>query len=497
MSFKLNLYTFSKKLNSTKLPTSTPLSLDVMLKGPCGIMAPVFQLDLGLVQNPSQYNYAHVPVFNRYYFITEWEFSDRLWICHLEEDTLASWRSQMLAQSFYILRAAGASDGNINDEMYPTKATPSVYEMQPAGGQPWSGNMNTGYFVITVICEGSSTGTKYYVTNLTGLRGLTQVLMQNTTWLNVPTQISQGGMDENLLRTLFNPWQYITSIKWYPFKPDVKSGSSSTSLKYGWWNLTLASGSVEELDETSSFWFTRLQFTLQKHPQAAGRGSYLNGAPYCRMRLMLEPFGMITIDPAPFMGAANLYAEIRVDPRTGSGMLLIDDGSKYYESRQCDFGVDMPVSQVAVDRLTQTETVITGAADTARDALATASQATNISNLVNPISGELQAASMGAQAVSTGVHAIADGIRSSIPQMETRGMRGSTAAFNTSALLYAEYYSLVNEDNANNGRPLCEIRQLSTMSGYVLIRDGHVDLPGNAGEIAAVKAYLEAGIYVE
>lgn len=497
MSFKLNLYTFSKKLNSTKLPTGTPLELDVTLKGPCGIMAPVFQLDLGLVQNPSQYNYAHVPVFNRYYFITEWEFSDRLWICHLEEDTLASWRSQVLSQSFYVLRAAGASDGQINDEMYPTKAMPTIIEMQPIGGDPWSGSMASGYFVITVICEGSSTGTKYYVTNLSGLRGLTQVLMQNTSWLQVPSQISQGGLDEHLLRTLFNPWQYITSIKWYPFKPDVKEGSSSSSINYGWWNLTLSSGSVEELDETSSFWYTRLSFTLQKHPQAAARGVYLNGAPYNRMRLMIEPFGMITVDPAPFMDKTTLYAEVRVDPRTGTGLLLLDDGAMYYETRQCDFGVEMPVSQIAVDRLTQAETVITGAADTTRDALATASQATNISNLVNPLSGELAAASAGAQAVSTGVHAIADGIRSSVPQMETRGMRGSTSAFNTGIYLYAEYYPLTDEDLSNNGRPLCQIRQLSSMTGYVLIRDGHVDLPGNAGEIAAVKAYLEAGIYVE
>lgn len=495
MSFKLNLYTFSKKLNSMKLPTGTPLELDVMLKGPCGIMAPVFQLDLGLLQNPSQYNYAQVPVFNRYYFITEWEFSDRLWICHLEEDTLASWRTRTLAQSFYILRAASAYDGRITDDLYPTRPDPVITKVA-LSTQPWSGIFSAGYFVITVICDGAETGTKYYVTDLTGLSGLTEVLMQDTSWLQVPTQISQGGLDEHLLRTLFNPWQYITTIKWYPFKPATKPGSSSTSINYGWWSLTLASGSVEELEDAAYKSIT-WQYTLPKHPQAV-RGSYLNAAPFTRMRLHCQPFGDIVVDPSPYMDELALQCEVRVDCRTGIGLLrIMDAGSEVYECRQTDFGVDMPVSQIAVDKLNQAETIITGAADTARDALATAAQATNVSNLLNPLSGELAAASAGAQAISTGVHAIADGIRSSVPQMETRGIRGSTAAFADSVDLYVEHYELVPEDLANNGRPLCEIRQLSTMSGYVLIRDGHVDLPGNAGEIAAVKAYLEAGIYVE
>ena len=51
-------------------------------------MAPVIKLDIGLDNSPSGYNYAYIPDFNKYYYVSEWMFEERLWVAYLEEDVL-------------------------------------------------------------------------------------------------------------------------------------------------------------------------------------------------------------------------------------------------------------------------------------------------------------------------------------------------------------------------------------------------------------------------
>ena len=63
--------------------------------------------------------------------------------------------------------------------------------------------------------------------------------------------------------------------------------------------------------------------------------------------------------------------------------------------------------------------------------------------------------------------------------------------------LYHEFYEFANEDNTNKGRPLCAIRQVSSLGGYMLTNNGNITLSGTAREKQAVKGYLERGFYYE
>lgn len=78
MSFKVYLHTFAKRDNSTKVPTVTGTEFSCVLKSGSGIMHPVLSFDLGIAGDPSQYNYAYIPAFERYYFIEEWYFNRAL-----------------------------------------------------------------------------------------------------------------------------------------------------------------------------------------------------------------------------------------------------------------------------------------------------------------------------------------------------------------------------------------------------------------------------------
>ena len=55
----------------------------------------------------------------------------------------------------------------------------------------------------------------------------------------------------------------------------------------------------------------------------------------------------------------------------------------------------------------------------------------------------------------------------------------------------------VDDDNTHNGRPLCDVRTISTLSGYMLIQDGDVTITGTSAEDSLIRSYLETGFYYE
>ena len=501
MAFTVKLFSFTKITNSTARPDLTAgTDFNCVLKKDCGIMSPRIELDIGASGDPSAYNYAYIGAFNRYYYISEWAWESRLWVAYLEEDTLATWKTYIGTETFYILRAAHGWNGNITDDMYPTFPVPTIARHE-GSERPWLPDLNAGHYVVGVINNsGNAMGAVgYYVFTNAQFRTLCSRLMDNTSWLDVPTEISQGGIDDGLLKTLFNPFQYIVSCKWYPFNPPT--GDSISDLPYGWWRLNNVSCSRL----ASQNYVKEIDFNLSKHPQASVRGEYLNCGPFTEMQLSMEPFGTLVIDPAYFTQDSKIVTLTSVDCISGAAILEIckpsTDTLQYpanvIQRSMANFGVDIQIAQIAVDKLNQAETVISGAADVTRDTLSTAAQATNVSNLLNPIAGALGTAASGAQTVSTATHAIADGIRASVPQMQTSGMNGSIAAFSCIPILQQSFYRLVNEDNENTGRPYCISVTPQTLGGYMVARNPDIKFPGTINEISAVKAYLEAGFYYE
>lgn len=497
---KVTIYPFSKANNSTARPSPIAgTTYDCVLKKNCGIMAPRIELDLGLTFNPAGYNYAFIDAFARYYFISEWVFEGGLWAAYLEEDTLSTWRNYIGVEPFYIVRSANKYDNAIVDDMYPTIPEPYI-SVSEATERPWLPNLSSGYYVVGIINNSSSAmgAVGYYVFDNNEFRTLCSRLMSNTSWLDVPKEISQGGIDDGLLRTLFNPFQYVVSCKWFPFKPPT--GDSLSNLPYGWWSINNISCSRLSSQGT---YIKEVNFKKIDHPQASTRGAYLNNGPFSEMMLSFYPFGDIVLDPSWFIQDKQITTITTVDCIAGNAIMDIcrpgaDYPANIRKTVQADFGVNIQIAQIAVDRLQQAETVITGTAGVARDVLSTAAQVTNISNLLNPVAGELNAAASGAQTVSTATHAIADGIRSSVPQMQTSGMNGSLAAFGEIPILRQTFYDLGgSEDLPNTGRPYCRVDTPANVKGYMVCRNAHVTFPGTINELSAVKAYLESGFYYE
>ena len=76
------------------------------------------------------------------------------------------------------------------------------------------------------------------------------------------------------------------------------------------------------------------------------------------------------------------------------------------------------------------------------------------------------------------------------------GMLGSRAKYGNIQLRYI-FYPVVDEDNARNGRPLCQVKKPSTLTGYMIAQRGDVDISGTLPEEEEIRRYLESGFFYE
>jgi hypothetical protein len=466
MSFKVNLYSLSKRDNSTKQPAGTPVEYDCILKDGCSIFTPSIKLDLGLSDDPSQYNYAYIPAFGRYYFIEDWFFTDRLWIANLNVDVLATYKTQIGNSSLYVMRAAGAHNGDVIDTLYPAKAGCSY--ASDTKGNPWN---TTGCFVIGVVTKDAAFGSlNYYVLSASDLAALcakltdpAQIITEANHFL--PTELSTG-----LQLSLVDPIQYIKTCVMLPVAEQeiTNLGTDAAFPVYNWEPAVNGKKVYPTSRINKSF-----TFDISKHPDTAARGNYVNSAPFTKITLTIPPYGCIDIDTSVTCNASTLTVDVDVDPLNGKGILVVKCNNIILNRLEAQIGVPISLSSVTRDYI--------AGATSALGAVGGA-----ISGFMGDIGGFIGAAS-----------GIGNAVESLMPRAQTIGTTGSFVSNRGDFRLDHQFFRPVADDNTHNGRPLCQVRQLNTLSGYMLIQDGDVQITGTATEDSRIRNYLETGFYYE
>ena len=466
MSFNVNLYTLSKRDNSTKQPIGSGTEYACILKDGCGILNPTIKLDIGLTSDPSNYNYAYIASFGRYYFIEEWYFEDALWTASMRVDVLATYKSEIGSASLYVLRAAAASNGNIIDTLYPAKTGCSF--ASDTKSNPWN---TTGIFVVGVVTKDAAFGSMdYYVMTAAELKSMCLALTDPTTIIDANYSFDLMDASAGLQLSLVDPMQYIKTCIMLPVAAsDITNlGTSATINVYRW-----PAGTGKKVYPTSRI-TKSFSFTIQNHPDTAGRGNYVNSKPYTNITLTIPPFGCIDIDSSVTCSAAALGVSVEVDPITGKGILVVECGGIVLNRLEAQIGVPISLSSVTRDYI--------GAASSALG---------SVGGLVGSALSGNAAGAIGA------ISGIGNAIESLMPRANTIGTTGTFAANHGDFRLDFQFFRPVDDDNTHNGRPLCAVRTISTLSGYMLIQDGDVAINGTSTEDAKIRNYLETGFYYE
>ena len=476
----VNMYNFQKKNNSTAQPIATTGTIfsSVQLKESTSVISPILLFNPsspGMEPfSPSKFNYAYLPQFSRYYFINDWKWINGLWECYLTVDVLASYKTGIGTLSEYVTRAASAYDGSISDTLYPTNT--GFYRNRSLFSNRFD---NTGVYVVGIINNSANAVdgavTYYLMTN--AQVGQLKTYLMSETFLSLNGLSNLQEMSKDLVKAVFNPFQYIVSCRFFPvaYSSAIAHATAVSAIEIGWWQISTVSayrmpaGLYIDLESDA--------VTVGSHPQAATRGDYLNHAPYTERVLIHPMLGTVSLDSNKITGGQTIKVFFRIDMTTGECEAYVENTTEqitlYRTSiRAC---IDVQLAQIATDHIA----VAQSAVDTVGSAIGTA------------LSGNLLGAVTGAGS------GILNALAASQPVMQTSGTNGNRTVYHIAPALYDFYRVLVDEDQAHRGRPLCKVKTINTLSGYIKCSDAHAELSCFAEERNMIIEFMNNGFYYE
>lgn len=532
MSFTVKLYSFSKKENSTAVPAAAALvrELQALIKQPSGIMEPVmrFQIDTPPYPAAQNCNYAYIEEFQRYYFITDWTSEPgKIWTASMRVDPLASWKSYIGSQRFYVLRASAEKDGDIMDAMYPAKDTYTVQHVEnsqgtrpawwnlstdnPQGWEAWSNAMLSGYYILGLL----SVADNYDMTG--GVNYIAMRPAQMFTFMNLifqwnpvtPSDTVVGKTFDGIFAFLHpdlaerqaalqnltdqekssaayvaeNPWtDYIKSVVWVP---DANVGDEiTTGLSLGpTYGIPVYYRPVY-VKKPFRYYAT---FTLPKHPLASVRGSYLNCEPFTELYAILPKMGSVKL-PADLYATYNtLHLTLDIDPITGEGLYRLQIQEQMGGGLSVLHEINRWYAQIGVQIQIAQANEIGG-------------RAAALANIAGTVLGALSNPGSITQLPA----AIAEYQKKREVNGQTIGQAGSwmgvadcSGSNNGTPKLFAIHYNVADDDNAQNGRPLCKVRTPASLGGYMMIQDADISAPATKQELEEIRGYMEGGFYYE
>lgn len=455
---------FSKRRNSTKQPVSGT-SKTVVLKEGTSMMKPAFLLSSAL------YTWNYAIWDGRYYYITDIVAeSNTLFRVECELDVMATFKSAIGNYSTMIARAASDQDFDVVDSIYPAKTRPITKRTAISNPGIFTTNRSSGCYIIGTI---GGAGQHFYVFTpgafaLFCIKLFPQLSVSNIdTWIE--TQISQatvGGLGTIL--------QNIVLMKWLPVAYSSVSAllTSVSSVKIGNFVVEASAGELSA-NTTIQLLGTLIQFPDRDDAGARGRWLYLS--PFASYSVYIPPFGMINVDPAFIPGAGReLVADIMCEVVSGNVTLRL-----YYST-----GYSGP-KMIGVYN-----------ANVSQDLRAGGSSA-NVGGVVGGLVGA--AAAYAADSSGGIISGIASAVSSATPSVSQvgGGVSGPSPDLGSTWYAYATYFDPIDEDQAEFGRPLGEVKAINTLSGYVKCANASLAIPGHVEEMSEINGILNSGFFYE
>ena len=486
MAFQIKLYTFQKKQNSTAIPAAN-VGLPVMgeFKESTSLINPDVYITPIAGATVYAFNYAYIPELQRYYWITGIIWDNGRYLLNLAADVLGSYKAAIGASSQYVARSSNAANGYLIDSMYPRTTRISTTQKTLAASVDQS--LERGWFILGLISpSGSILGcVTYYVMNYQAFVKLRELLLTDLQWTGI-TEVS-----DELVQTLFNPFQYIVSCKWFPIAPPANQITVVSEIKFGYWTFSIqgVQGATAALFVPAGLPVKTgkkydVPFTTElNHPQIS-RGRYLNSGEFTDYYLMLTGYGKMKLPNDAFIAGLGISIYEAIDFVSGESILNVFIGSGNAETMSPLLtayghkGVDLPFGSSDVDVL-KAAAGATGA-----------------------VTGAVTSFMMGN--IASGITAVAQGISDTAhelsPTVQMGGGSGSFAAFGEFGgidQIQCVFHIVANDDNADLGKPLCEVRTISAIPGYIQCVNAHCPISGTLSEQTEVERFLNTGFYYE
>ena len=474
----VTFYNFSKRRNSTKLPTGSSVIYNCLLKEDTTTSRPQIMIKWdGQTGAPAQYNYCYIPAFGRYYWVNSWAYTDRQWVASCSVDVLATYKQQIGSSNKYVLRSASEWDRTIIDTLYtPKLSSVSTWSGTATAFTSWARSLAGGSIIIGIVGVSNTAayqagGISYFAaTPKNYMQFLADMYSESLTAINNETYGSTIGdafkaFSRNLLKSVSQPTQYIKSVMWYPFTFSTGGG---LNLTLGGITSTAVLSPLSNPIRTETADFAT--YTIPQDPDFA----YWKGMhPFTKLTAYIPPYGTFDIDTCKFGTCNGLRCYITTDAVSGMSHLFLKG---------------TPISGLALEP-TFAETVCKVGVPLDFSGLSD-----NPATLSSIIGGAAAIASGDAIGAAAGV---ASALQAAVPMSESRSSYGGISGDIADKYIELLSYDVPDEDISERGRPLCKEVAISSLSGYVLCADGEADCNATEDEHRELEEFLTGGFFYE
>ena len=489
----VKFYSFSKKENSTKVPTSPVVpsaEYSCLLKDGSGVISP--ELEIATSANVSAWNYCYIPDFGRYYFVSEWTYDNGQWIAKLTIDVLASWRYEISQSNQYILRSSYEYDGYIDDAFYQGKTQSTITHTTLSGASLQTTMLAPEgpaiqNFMVGIINNDSTYApgaVSYYTMGTTRIGRMKQALMTDNGWIGNVDSGSATSVQIAQSQVAINPYQYIASCRWFPVNVP-HADTETTNIRCGWWQANFTGYRFTGATGNASRIWT---CDVPPHPQAS-RGSYLNNKTFTSHILDIAGFHF-DLDANMVAQGSKLEVELYVDFISGQGCVKVfgkQGDTRWLIAEQIqNISVSIPLAQISYSSEGLAGIPLVG-------------QGWSIGYNI----GQTIAAAFGVKNTTNAAAQLSNSIGAAagfnkITSSFTAGSGGLAAiTAHPVPLLTTVHQLIVDEDNASAGRPLCKNRTISVIPGFIICKHVELAIPATEQEITAIKNYMEGGFFYE
>lgn len=456
MAVTVNFKTASKRVNSTGVVGGDVTAVSCNINEPCSIENPQIILRNG--GSAPSWNYCEISEFGRSYWVEDWEYRNNTWIAHCVVDVLATYRDTIQASNLFFIRSSTSFDGDVMDTLYPTLSTPVKKRTVVNDGlfPVAEYGLNQGYFVCGIVGEDGLTN--FYAFIPTNFADFCSKIFSTLDWANISGQ----QITDSLLKCLFNPFQYLTSVMWFPCE-NVGAGSTQVSeVKFGFWSCDVTALKLGN----KPFYSRSFDMPISQHPQVS-RGTFLNASPFRRIQLTIDPWGTFDIDGGKVASAESVTVSETIDCMSGVGVMSVSAGGVTLYSGYAQIGVNIQVSDLRANIIESGSNLL--------------------SSIGNLFSGNFLGSASG----------VANAVESAIPDVHTRGVNGTLLSIARIPFVIETFYKITDEDRADNGRPYMKNGTMQELgAGYYVVENGSINVQGaTRNEKEQIKQFLEGGVF--
>lgn len=439
---QITLYSFSKKVNSTKTP-SGGVSVNVLLKEPTDILAPTVRLSRQL---HGEYNYFKL--FDNFYWITaevvtpnNWtEISGRI-------DAMGTCASDIKDTVAYVVRS---QQGNtlIDDNTMPNTMLSSLVQKTEINVGEFE---DTGCYLLSVLGGVTSSSQA----GIACTYALSSITMRRVSEILTSTDFL-----DQIIQYFYDPYGAIISCIWIPLLPEDVA-TSFGQLIIGNYETGI---NVPVVNKQTIKYIGGTTLNIDKT-----KYTYTNR--FCTMTLYLPFVGDVNLNINAFLFNPVISIETTIDVYTGAITYLITDGYNIIATYGGSCGVTMPVGKTGYNPTG----ILTGAIDAGLN-LATGNVISALGNTIGIIGNSSQTNQISG----------------------AFGSRAGMVRFKAELVIKQWGTSEGLNDRASViGLPYCKTAKLGSMSGYVQCQNASIASNKPLMAIEECNSYLNNGAFIE